>query len=70
MLRRSGRLVLGRWIRTGSLVGVSALVVLAAGPLLGVVLIFTTAMPLAFLNVVAGVVYALALPYVDLGASP
>ena len=56
----------GRWIRTGSLVGVSAFVALAAGPLLGVLLIFTTNMPLAFLNVVAGVVYALALPYVAL----
>ena len=39
---------------------------LAAGPLLGVALIFTTSMPLAFLNVVAGVVYALALPFVAL----
>jgi hypothetical protein len=66
VLRRSGRLVHGRWIRTGSLVGVSAFVVLAAGPLLGVALIFTTNMPLAFLNVVAGIVYALALPYVAL----
>ena len=36
------------------LVGVSAFIALAAGPLLGVVLIFTTSMPLAFLNVVAG----------------
>ena len=66
VLQRSGRLVRGRWIRTGSLVGVSAFVALAAGPLLGVVLIFTTTMPLAFLNVVAGVVYALVLPYVAL----
>ena len=66
VLRRSGRLVRGRWLRTASLVGVSAIVVLAAGPLLGVALIFTTDMPLAFLNVVAGLVYALALPYVAL----
>jgi hypothetical protein len=66
VLQRSGRLVRGRWIRTGSLVGVSAFVALAAGPLLGVVLIFTTSMPLAFLNVVAGIVYSLALPYVAL----
>ena len=66
VLRRSGSLVHGRWIRTGSLVGVSAALALAAGPLLGVALIFTTNMPLALLNVVAGVVYALALPYVAL----
>ena len=66
VLRRSGRLVRGRWIRTASLVGASALLVIAAGPLLGVALIFTTSMPLAFLNIAAGVVYALALPYVAL----
>jgi hypothetical protein len=65
-LRRSGRLVRRRWIRVGSLVGVSALLALAAGPLLGVALIFTTNVPLAFLNVVAGMVYALALPFVAL----
>ena len=66
VLRRSGRLVRGRWIRTGSLVGVSAALALAAGPLLGVALIFTTSTPLAFLNIVAGLVYALALPFVAL----
>jgi hypothetical protein len=66
VLRRSGRLVRGRWIRTASLVGVSALVAIAAGPLMGVALIFTTSVPLALLNVVAGMVYALALPYVAL----
>ena len=63
-LRRSARLVRGRWFRVGSLVGVSAVVALAAGPLLGVALIFLTSMPLAFLNIVAGLVYALLLPYV------
>ncbi len=66
VLRRSGHLVRGRWLRTASLVGISSIVALAAGPLLGVALIFTTEMPLAFLNVVAGLVYALALPYVAL----
>ena len=65
-LRRSGSLVRGRWIRTGSLVGVSAGIALVAGPLLGVVLIFLTSMPFALLNLVAGVVYALALPFVAL----
>ena len=65
-LRRSGSLVRGRWIRTGSLVGVSAGIALAAGPLLGVVLIFVSSMPFALLNIVAGVVYALALPFVAL----
>jgi hypothetical protein len=65
-LRRSGELVRRRWLRVGSLVGVSAIVALAAGPLLGALLIFTTSMPLALLNLVAGVVYALALPFVAL----
>jgi len=68
-LRRSAGLVRGRWIRVGSLVGVSAAVALIAGPLLGVVLIFLTDMPFALLNIVAGVVYALALPYVALVTS-
>ena len=62
-LRRSAGLVRGRWIRVGSLVGVSAGVALVAGPLLGVALIFLTEMPFVLLNFVAGVVYALALPY-------
>lgn len=65
-LRRSARLVRGRWLRTGTLVGLSALIALAAGPLLGTLLIFTTSAPLAFLNLVSGIVYALALPFVAL----
>ena len=40
-LRRSAELVRGRWIRVGSLVGVSAALALFAGPLLGAILIFT-----------------------------
>jgi len=63
-VRRSARLVRGRWLRVGSLVGVSAVIALAAGPLLGVALIFLTEMPFALLNVVSGVVYVVALPYV------
>jgi hypothetical protein len=65
-LHRSGRLVHRRWLRAGSLVGVSAAVALLAGPLLGTILIFLTEAPLAALNLVAGVVYALALPFVAL----
>jgi hypothetical protein len=40
-----------------------------AGPLLGAVLIFVTDAPLALLNLVAGVVYALAMPFVALTTS-
>jgi hypothetical protein len=65
-LRRSAELVRGRWIRVGSLVGVSAAVALLAGPLLGAILIVVTDTPLAFLNIVAGVVYMLAMPFVAL----
>ncbi len=65
-LRRSGELVRGRWIRVSSLVGVSTAVALLLGPLLGAILIFLTELPLAMLNIVAGIVYALAMPYVAL----
>ncbi len=65
-LRRSGALVRGRWIRVGSLVGVSAALALVTGPLLGAILILLTNIPLVFLNLVAGVVYALAMPFVAL----
>jgi hypothetical protein len=58
--------VSGRWLRTASLVGISAAVALAAGPLLGALLIFTTDTPLATLNLVAGIVYAAVLPFVAL----
>jgi hypothetical protein len=65
-LRRSGRLVRGHWLRVASLVGAGATLALVAGPLLGAVLIIVTDAPLALLNVVAGVVYALAMPFVAL----
>jgi len=39
---------------------------LVAGPFLGALLIFATGAPLALLDIVAGVVYALAMPFVAL----
>jgi hypothetical protein len=65
-LRRSGELVRRRWWRTASLVGLSAAISLGAGPLLGALLIFVVDAPLAMLNIVAGLVYAAALPFVAL----
>ena len=65
-LRRSRELVKGRWLRVASLVGVGAVLALAAGPFFGALLILVTAAPLALLNLVAGVVYALAMPFVAL----
>jgi hypothetical protein len=68
-LRRSAALVRGRWLRVGSLVGVSAALAIFTGPLLGAILIILTDTPFALLNIVAGVVYALAMPYVALVTS-
>jgi hypothetical protein len=68
-LTRSGALVRGRWLRVASLVGVGAVLALATGPLVGALLILLTDAPLALLNVVAGVVYALTMPFVALTTS-
>jgi hypothetical protein len=68
-LGRSFALVGGRWFRVASLVGVGAVIALAVGPLLGATLILFTDAPLALLNVVAGVVYALAIPFVALATT-
>jgi hypothetical protein len=65
-LRRSAELVRGRWLRVASVVGIGAALALAAGPLLGALLILATDAPLALLNIVAGVVYAVAMPFVAL----
>jgi hypothetical protein len=65
-LRRSADLVRRRWIRVGSLVGVSAALALFAGPLIGAIRIFTSEVPFVVLNIVAGIVYALAMPFVAL----
>jgi hypothetical protein len=68
-LRRSFQLVRRRWLRVASLVGVGAALALLAGPLVGAVLILLTNAPLPLLNLVAGVVYALAMPFVALTTS-
>jgi hypothetical protein len=65
-LRGSSALVRGRWWRVASLVGLGSLIPLAVGPLLGAVLILVTDAPLALANLVAGVINALATPFVAL----
>ena len=65
-LRRSAELVRGRWLRVGSLVVLGGLLALLSGPLLGALLIFVSNSSLALLNLVAGIVYAVALPFVAL----
>jgi hypothetical protein len=47
-------------------VGLSAAIALISGPLLGALMIFAVSLPLATINVVAGIVYAVALPFVGL----
>ena len=68
-LRRSGTLVRGRWLRVASIVGVGGALALVIGPLVGAVLILLTDAPLPLLNLVSGVVYALAMPFVALTTS-
>jgi hypothetical protein len=65
-LGRSRALVRRQWLKVASLVVVSAGVALVVGPLTGAVLIFLTHVPFEVLNVVAGVVYAVAMPFVAL----
>ena len=65
-LRRSGRLVRGRWLKIGSLTVVSGAVVVVAGPLVGTALIVATDVRLSLLNVIAGLVYVVLIPFVAL----
>jgi hypothetical protein len=65
-LRRSKEIVRGHWFRVASLIGVGALLALFAGPFLGALLILGTGAPLALLDIIAGVVYALTMPFVAL----
>jgi hypothetical protein len=65
-LRRSGRLTRGRWLKVASLIVAGGALVLVAGPLLGALLILTTDAPFWLVNVVAGVVYSITMPFVAL----
>ena len=65
-LRRSSRLVRHSWLKVGSLTIVSAAIALIAGPLIGSLLIVFTSAPLPILDLVAGIIYALTLPFVAL----
>jgi hypothetical protein len=65
-LGRSGRLVRRRWLRVASLALAGGALALLAGPLLGALLIIATSAPLWVLNMVAGVVYSVTMPFVAL----
>ena len=68
-LRRSSELVRGRWFRVVSLAVVGAGIALLLGPTIGALMIFATDAPFALLNIVAGLVYVLAMPLVALTTS-
>jgi hypothetical protein len=63
-LQRSGHLVRVGWLKVGSVIVVGASLALIAGPLVGALLIVLTEAPFALLNVVAGIVYVVAIPFV------
>jgi hypothetical protein len=65
-LRRSGRLVRRRWLKVASLIVAGGALVVIAGPLIGVLLILVTDAPFWLVNVIAGIVYAVAMPLVAL----
>ena len=65
-LRRSGRLVRRRWLKVASLIVAGGVLVIVSGLLIGVLLILATDTPFWLVNVVAGVVYAVAMPFVAL----
>jgi hypothetical protein len=65
-LRRSGQLVGRRWLKVASLIVAGAGIVLVAGPLVGVGLILATDAPFWLVNVIAGLIYAVTMPFVAL----
>ena len=65
-LRRSRRLVRGHWLKVASQAVFGAALALVLGPLVGTLLILLTSAPLATLNLVAGVVNAVTMPFVAL----
>jgi MFS family permease len=65
-LRRSGRLVHKRWLKVATLIVAGGALVLVLGPLIGALLILASDAPFWIVNVVAGVVYAVTMPFVAL----
>jgi hypothetical protein len=65
-LRRSRLLVRGHWLKVASLVVAGGGLVLLLGPLIGALLILGTSAPFWLVNVVAGAIYAVAMPFVAL----
>ena len=68
-LQRSGRLVRLQWLKVGTLVVVAAAIAIVAGPLIGALLILLVDAPFALVNVIAGLVYAVAMPFVGIATT-
>ncbi|HYX77086.1 MAG TPA: hypothetical protein VE757_07915, partial [Gaiellaceae bacterium] len=68
-LRRSGRLVRKRWLKVTTLIVAGGALVLVIGPLIGVLLILLTNAPFWLVNVIAGIVYAITMPFVALATA-
>jgi len=63
-LHRSASLVRRQWLKVGTLVVVAAVVAIVAGPLVGAVLILLVDLPFELVNVLASLLYAVAMPFV------
>ena len=53
----------------GTLVVVAAAIAIVSGPLIGALLILLVDAPFAFVNVLAGLVYAVAMPFVGIATT-
>ena len=66
VLRRSGRLTTRSWFKVLTLVVGGAALVLVVGPIVGGLLLLGTNVSFAFVNLVAGIVYAIFMPVVGI----
>ena len=65
-LRRSAILVRRQWPKVLSLIVVAAVLVLVSGPVLGGLLLLATGASFSLINAVAGIVFALVMPFVGI----
>jgi hypothetical protein len=65
-LGRSGSLVRRQWLKVGTLVTVAGFLAVVIGPLLGALLILVADAPFELVNVVAALLYAVAMPFVGI----
>ena len=63
-LRRSGELVRLQWFKVGTLVVVATALALVTGPFVGALLLLVANLPFGFVNVLAALLYAVAMPFV------